>query len=430
MNDYDIEKVLKKLPQPKLSRLADWRIRLQIYRHIWQKRFISWRISWHKVIVLQSNRLAYALIVLVLFCLVVVIPGFAYASPEVTRGHWLYPVKQAIEKVELAFPQSAPAKVATYEKMAERRLAEAAVLTKKPEIKKPQAIVETIKEAVAFSDKAVVAVQQIATSTEKDKLDNLITAKQDEHMAELSAVAAQVGPANDDTVVDTIALALDKIKQVKVRTDKKIKFQRLPGLLPKLEIEQSATSTVATSTIITEPEEAKQVDEQTILEATATKALKEIPEGKNRPKIWQFTKEKSTTTPQKIENKNKAIVQENIENMKANIKTLKSNLESKPFDQNDVTALINRLNSKIKKAGQALNSGNLNQADDLLKTTEALTNNAEHFIKPKKEQLQGQEDKSDNIKEGNNNLGSQDPKWINRNSGSDNNNRNSNDESN
>ena len=58
----------------------------------------------------------------VLLMLLIIVPGYAYASSSVTQGHLLYPVKTAIERVELNLSRTPEAQVKTYEKLAERRL--------------------------------------------------------------------------------------------------------------------------------------------------------------------------------------------------------------------------------------------------------------------------------------------------------------------
>ena len=51
------------------------------------------------------------------------------------------------------------------------------------------------------------------------------------------------------------------------------------------------------------------------------------------------------------------------------------------IDQAEFKHLFDRLDDRIEKARAAINNGNLNQYNGLIKSTEALTNNAKHFIK-------------------------------------------------
>lgn len=59
---------------------------------------------------------------------------YAYASPEVTPEHSLYPVKKTIERVEGEFQRTPEARAKFHARMMERRIAEAEVLQRKKQI--------------------------------------------------------------------------------------------------------------------------------------------------------------------------------------------------------------------------------------------------------------------------------------------------------
>ncbi len=145
----NLEKQLNKLPRAKMNRRTDWCLKFKLYRMIIRGKLLAYQKSFS----LKTIRpLPVALVILL--TVLVAVPGFAYASPSVTREHVLYPVKKAIEKVELSLPASVEVKAKAYAKMADRRLAEAEYLSEQTEEKNNIALRLTIEDAVELSVKA------------------------------------------------------------------------------------------------------------------------------------------------------------------------------------------------------------------------------------------------------------------------------------
>ena len=63
----------------------------------------------------------------------------------------------------------------------------------------------------------------------------------------------------------------------------------------------------------------------------------------------------------------------------------KKDLPDEKYQADDVKILVDKLNGKIKKAQEALESGDLKKSDELIKTTKAITNNARYFIRKNKD---------------------------------------------
>ena len=139
--------------------------------------------------------------------------GFAYASEEVTQGNILYPLKRFMENVEIGFPKSAAAKIKTYEKLADRRLDEAKVLSKQNGPDTKNNLVDTIKEAIDLSGQA----SNLNFNTQSENNAKIISQSEDQQINKLDEVAKNIGLSGDDKIIDALTLAFDNIKNKKIR---------------------------------------------------------------------------------------------------------------------------------------------------------------------------------------------------------------------
>jgi hypothetical protein len=108
--------------------------------------------------------------------------AYAYTSPEVTNGTVLYPVKQALEKVEEATKHTPEAKAAFYVKQIERREAEERVVKKKSAPKAVRA--KTIEKQIEDLNEKLEQTDVSTTSLQKDpvlarKLEKQLTKRKE-----------------------------------------------------------------------------------------------------------------------------------------------------------------------------------------------------------------------------------------------------------
>lgn len=107
----------------------------------WDAEYPSMRFSWTK---------AFAVPVAVMVVFVTMGMGtYAYASPGVTDGTALYPVKQGMERVESQFRFSPQARARFHVRMVERRIAEGEVMLRRGQLTDQQ--IERIKNELGMT---------------------------------------------------------------------------------------------------------------------------------------------------------------------------------------------------------------------------------------------------------------------------------------
>ncbi len=208
---HDLEKKLNNLPKAKLGKRADFRMRYLIYKSI----FIKFKKEFNSIFHFEKHAFAVMVSLLLMFSIIVGVPGYAYASNEVTNGHFLYPIKKVVEKVEFTFTFSDDKKSEKLEKFAQRRFAEAEIISEEiMEDELEYSLVETIEEALQLKKQA----KNMKTADGLDDKKN--TNKQDKEIKILSNIAEQVGIGAEEKVLDTVAEALDNAKNKQVKEQK------------------------------------------------------------------------------------------------------------------------------------------------------------------------------------------------------------------
>ena len=122
-----LEKILNDLPKNKLSRLANFKIKFQLYRLMFFA-YLKKLFTFNHQLSFLNKGLVAALVVIVMFGATSI---FAYASASVVPGNIIYPLKKAVEKLEQNIAPNKTAKIAVYEKQSVRRLEEAVNLSEK-----------------------------------------------------------------------------------------------------------------------------------------------------------------------------------------------------------------------------------------------------------------------------------------------------------
>jgi hypothetical protein len=345
----NIEKQLNNLPKGRLSRRADFSIRYKLMKAGLQQKFSGLNFNF-----LTSARLRPVMAVLVILVLVFssVTSAYAYNSDQVTRASMLYPVKRGLEQIESQFATTPAAQVRLHNKFAERRIAEAQFLSDIGSASSTEADVpvklrhenefnDTLSDADNEIDQANIKVGEIGDRTELDQSLSLLSDSHLEDLDKIKAMAEGIGLGEDDRTTDNIALVLDDIKGHQQRIVRAI--SQFNGDLKKAgeddESDEDATSTV--NTVI------------------------------------------STTTE----------ANNSLDRVKSDINQLQNNLsQNGRVSTKQIKRLTDRLNKKINQAETAIENGDLNKFNGLLKATEALTNNGQHFLREN-----GLEIKTDNV---------------------------------
>lgn len=346
----DIEQQLNNLPKGRLSRRADLAIRHKLISAGLKQGFFNF--NFFSMPVLRPV-LAVAVILVLVFSGVTSV--YAYGSDEVTRASVLYPLKRGLENIEARFATSPIAQIEFHNKIAERRIAEAQFLN---QAATPGSIDETppvvLKHENEFNDTLRDADNEIKEANEhageindRAELDRSLALLSDAHLNgldKIKALAAGVGIEADDQTTDNIAIVLDNIKSRQQKIVRAI--SQFDGDL-------------------------KQADEREGSDASSSDAVS----GK---------RERASTTPEEAT--------ESLNQIKNEIENLTSELsQNDRISQKQVEQLTERLNKKIEQAKSAIESGDLNKFNGLLRATEALTNNGRHFLresKPKNKEIE------------------------------------------
>ena len=193
----NIDKQLNKLPRPKMSLAKKVSLKYSLYVLIIQDNFSFDFLLNRKF---QHRAISFIL----LLSLLLGLPMYSYASPRVNEQHILFPVKKALENVELKVAKTEIKKQEKYEKFSERRLDEAEVLSKNIKTEEDRtSLSHTIEEALILKNKAREVFPGQGKSEEahlrqKEKLNN---------------IASFVGIEESEELVEDIAVAMDEIKE-------------------------------------------------------------------------------------------------------------------------------------------------------------------------------------------------------------------------
>jgi len=333
----NIEDQLNKLPQGKLSKRVDWRLRFIFFKLRWQNNFANYNF------LPAFGKIAPVTIAVVLLLSIVCLPYYAYASEDVVRGNMLYPIKQGIERIELSLADTPAKKANVYNKLAERRLAEIEKLSGKNSATANDNLAATIDEITVLTQASSETEEQLNTE-EKKQVKNKVAQIKEEQLDRMEKIANKFGLQASDNLLDSLAVNIDDLKkdkqaknnffevlsEIKIATSTRNNknFAHSRGIT-------SGSTTVPTSTIKIKPN--IKISQKTISES------------------WDAASDQVTV--------------------------LKNDLITEGIKNTELDNLFGKLDDRLNKAQTAIKSGNFNQANGLIKSTEALSNNAKHFLR-------------------------------------------------
>jgi len=305
----------------------------------------------------MSPKLKFSLAAVAFILLFVIgLSAYAYSAVSVTMSSPLFGLKQAAEGAQLALAASGLPKVEVYTQLANRRLAEAKYLSAFADFKVAYnfeliasayaqegadytpvdssnlEIVQTLKAAEDDNAAAIKEANQIIQTDEAASALAVIETASTTQETVLSDIAGNVGLKND-AVTNSVALALEKVKNHKTAIIK-----------AKENVKAAAASgQKAIKVEIKDDEDENGAEKEPAIKIDATALASDL----EKIKIaWQ-----------------------------------ENQLQFGDYSEIDVTKLLDRVNSKLDKVQAAIDSGNLNQAQGLLKAAQALQNNGRHFIR-------------------------------------------------
>jgi hypothetical protein len=353
MNNF--EKQLNNLPKSRLSRRADFSIRYKLMLAGLKQNFSGLNFNFF-----ASTRLRPVLAAVVI--LVLVFSGtasvYAYNSEQVTRASLLYPVKRGIEQIESRFATTPAAQVRFHNKLAGRRITEAQFLSFSVDatpadqnasssgegsafkLKYEDEFNDTLQDADNEIDQANEKAGKISDRAELDRSLTLLSGSHLNDLDKIKNMAEGVGLEADDRTTDNIVSVLDNIRDHQQRIVRAI--SQFDGDLNKAGQDQDENGR--------EGENASSSEINTNTETSASTTATEAANSLNR-------------------------VRNEIKNMEAELS------QNRRISNKQIKRLTERLNKKINQAESAIGAGDLNKFNGLLRATEALTNNGQHFLR-------------------------------------------------
>lgn len=335
----NLEKQLENLKTKNPTLKEEWRMGFKFLKTWFGIRGGKEKTTFNYKIIMRP---AFAVVMLLLL---IWLPYFAYASPSVYDGHWLWPVKQVIENIELKTAGNDEKKAEKLEKFAAKRVGEAEELLadKKAVGKvKKEKIIKSVVEATALHEQAA----ELLDTASKDKL--VPDGEEKKLETALEDLAGQVG-VEDEELTETVALAIESVKESRGDFKERVKERQLGN------------------------------KEERVREAAATTTSPRVPAW-----VGEKNQEASSAPPwiKTDKKQDKAIfLEKNLESLKTVVEKLKENVDEE-YEDEKLEKFTGQLDKKIKKAAGAIWE-NPNKAEELMKSAEALMNNTKHFVKPK-----------------------------------------------
>jgi len=344
----NLEKQLSRLPKARLSAKADANIRLALHRAIWQDKLMFLRI-WLS----PSPRLAVLASVLIFLVVSMSLPVYAYASSSVTSDHFLYPVKRTVEKIELGLSFTPESKVETLIKISNHRLDEAFVLS---EEKNDEALELSLNEAIILNQRAQEELKN-AGEAKGVKIEKIINENKENQINKLKNVAEKIGVEAGDSVLEEVAVTLDYLKGDDENQD---------------DVQEKETGNNNSFPISEEKMEERESSdvEQPVNGRQNQGNGNSVEKGNYYKKPAQSTQNKSN-------------LEADLEGVRKGVEELKNDLQKGELEQESVDTMVERLDDRIKKAEILIEEEELEDADMIIRSTEAIRNNAKHFIKIK-----------------------------------------------
>lgn len=212
----NLEKNLFNLPKPKLSRKADWQIKLKIYKFLLLKtlKAVAHKF-WHPHSLLAKLSLS----ALALFVLLGSTAVYAVNNDRIAPGHTFYPLKKTIESVEQQLALTESAKLETLNKISERRLKEALVIAEDDPVSDNSlqqsvtaSIEKNIDEALNNFDSAVLTAQKIVSTEKSQKSREDLKDRQETMVKYLDSIGTMVKNQNNEEILKKIDEAKKDIK--------------------------------------------------------------------------------------------------------------------------------------------------------------------------------------------------------------------------
>jgi len=204
-----LDRILAALPKHKLSRQADFKIKIQLYRLIFLGKLEKTPVFAHK-------GLAFAMLLIMMFGTTAI---YAYASGNVLPGTQLYPIKLAIETIEQKISVNLPTKISTYEKFSARRLQEAVTLSQKnlatstDQTAINQNIQKNINSEISNHQAVVNSINNINDSAKATEAISQAKKNDQAELNSLNKIADYAKTTNNQEVLQTVNEAKNRISR-------------------------------------------------------------------------------------------------------------------------------------------------------------------------------------------------------------------------
>jgi hypothetical protein len=354
-----LEQKLSSLPKAKLSVLRNYRIRFALFFLGIKKPTTIFEASFS-----FSSYAKGALISVSLLAISVTLPAYAYASGNITADSPLYFLKRGVEKIEMALTPS-NAKPALHMKLAERRLIEAGAIAKRGNGERSISLrIAAVQEAQKEEQKAGNAA---GLSAAGDDLKKIQEKKFDLYARESDAIkeiANDVSLEMKGNIIENVAKMIDEQSRKDHPSSSVGKKMNIDALIPPSDIGKKfdlpATATIpdiAPSKENAKGSSTRQRELQSIINNGFQK--------KDRARDFTNTT-KASSSPEALD------VKKRLDILKANYDTYKATGTLKNSGGNNAQKLFEKMKEKMADAEQKLESGNISEANGMVRSTEAL----------------------------------------------------------
>jgi hypothetical protein len=360
----ELEIKLNKLPKANMPKRIDANIRIRIF-------FYSIKASWMASFENMEIR-RYSIVtagILLLLTTIVGLPAYAYVSKGITPENPLYVLRRGVENMETVLTPIG-IKPALHIKLAERRLAEASILSERPQNEKIVALrINVLEDAQMETQKAESA--NFGKSRDIDK--NFEVKK-----AELAIIGdKEIHKIADDVTID---MNSEIIENVAVLLDNQIEKKFLAsGFRPEEDISAAAKfpaiASTAPETIATTALPEAKTDRQDRPKPVDRYEFK--PRTENHIVIGAPRLEKTASSSAA------GLARGRLESIKKDVDTIKASGTAGIVNNKNAKKLFDRLKEKLDNAETKINAGNLNEADKDIAKTETLENFTRRLLSDK-----------------------------------------------
>lgn len=344
--EQDLEKLLQALPQYQMSKKKELVFYAKLMKLARDKKRLEQKDAREERIGLPfwNLRRTFAFATFGIFALFIATVGFSL-SPKVTRGHFLYQIKQTEERAELAFARDPLSRVSAHMRFAGRRLSEL--------------------EALFKGNPELLRLISVAKAHEKSEIiDPRINETLDDYYRETSAATKEIPKIQEPEK------AVQALEKVEIAQEKHVK--KLEILLPKA---SAVGRMIVAEVLVTVEEHRTEIIEKKI------EVIRKREEGEKKVEVSVKSVEEIAAEVRKEPEaalarfeKREEQAKEEFEHAKTSLEKLKQKFVKTEEKAEEATKFEAFVDQRLKEAEKALSEGNFGKVSGLSRASTNMTN--------------------------------------------------------